>query len=101
MPESVVNFSLRSRGEANLAFVLAILGSKCDSAKADGQAPPLHHKNHNLRALRNEVRAKNTNNRATATAIPMSQPATSRVQARKAALSQPSARTAKNAAMTS
>ena len=56
---------------------------------------------HNLRALRKEVTAKNKNSRATATASPMSQRATSRVQARNAALSQPSARTAKTAAMAS
>src|SRR6267378_3357554 len=56
---------------------------------------------YNFRALRNEVTAKNTNKRATATARPMSQRATSRVQARSAALSQPSARTAKTAPMAS
>src|SRR6266699_3499322 len=56
---------------------------------------------HGLRARRNEVTAKNTNNRATATAMAMSQRATSRVQARSAAFSQPSARTAKTAPVTS
>src|SRR6266704_2090512 len=65
------------------------------------QAQVLRSHRHNLRALRKEVTAKNRNNRAVATAMLMSQRATSRVQARSAALSQPSARTAKTAAMAS
>src|SRR6266478_5355237 len=56
---------------------------------------------YNFRALHNEVTAKNANTRATATATPTSQRAASRVHARKAAFSQPNARTAKTAAMSS
>ena len=52
---------------------------------------------YSLRARRNELTAKKKNKKAKATAVAMSQRATSRVQERRARLSQASARTAKHA----
>ena len=70
---------------------------------AAGQAPPLQGScyGHNFLALPNEVIAKNTNRAATPAASAISQRATSRVQARKSALSQATARTANAAPITS
>src|SRR5689334_102455 len=106
MPEGVVNVSLRSAGVADLVLVSDMEAGKSKMeirkellARQARQTQYNHF--HNLRALRNEVTAKKRKSRATATARPMSQRATSRVQARKAALNQPSARTAKTAAMAS
>src|SRR6266513_5957263 len=102
MPERVVNLSLRSAGGADLAVVSDIFGARwVEAVMGLRQNRPAGSGRYNLLALRNEVMAKNRNNRATATAMPMSQRATSRVQARRAALSQPSARTAKTAPMAS
>src|SRR5216684_8323467 len=102
-PERVANFSLRSGG-----LVVLVLVSDMDVRNSLQIYGLLLYKKavlkpgpYNFRALRNDVTAKNTNKRATATAMPMSQRATSRVQARRAAFSQPNARTAKTAAMTS
>src|SRR6266550_2696288 len=102
MPETVVNLSLRSAGVADLALVSDIFGCSMGGGRDwTTPKPPERVGRYNLLALRNDVMAKNRNNRATATAMPMSQRATSRVQARSAALSQPSARTAKTAPMAS
>ena len=65
------------------------------------QTQPRHRGYYNFRDFRNEVTAKNKNKKATAKTSPMSQSATSRVQARSAELSHASARMAKIAPVTS
>src|SRR5690242_3220305 len=70
-------------------------------AARGAKAPRLQGIDYNLRARRNEVAAKKKNKSATATDVAMSQCATSRVQERKARLSQASPRTAKRAPTTS
>src|SRR5882762_6050468 len=101
MPERVVNLSLRSAGIADLVLLSDIFGARWFEAAIGLRQNRPGPGRYSLLALRNDVMAKNRNNRATATAMPMSQRATSRVQARRAALSQPSARTAKTAPMAS
>src|SRR5579859_4524911 len=66
-------------------------------AAGGAKAPRLQGTDYSLRARRNELSAKNKNNNAMTTAVAMSQWATSRVQERRARLSQASARTAKHA----
>src|SRR5216684_1472354 len=102
-PERVANFSLRSGG-----LVVLVLVSDIDvrnSLQIYGlllyKKAVLKPSPYNFRALRNDVTAKNTNKRATATAMPMSHGATSRVQARRAELNQPRASTAKTAPVAS
>src|SRR5260370_2332867 len=110
MPERVVNLSLRSGGAADLALVSDMARPQLfDSraahvARSRAEARPLQNllnEDYSFRARRKDVTAKNRNNRATATAMPMSQRATSRVQARSAALRQPRSRTAKTPATAS
>ena len=63
-----------------------------------GRAATIHH---SWRARRNELTAKAMNTAATATDTPISQWATSRVHARSAEFSQPSAKIANDAPITS
>jgi hypothetical protein len=107
-PEMVVKRALRS---ADLVFVSDMVfsnngrspfrqesESRIDYAQGK-QAPPEKDSKfgYSLRARRNDVTAKNAKRAATTRAMAMSQWATSRVQARKAALSQPKANMAKAA----
>src|SRR5713226_797578 len=101
MPERVVNFSLRSEGVAELDFVPDIFLPDRSNPRIGKSKTTGWNRRYNFQALRNEVTAKNRNNRATAMAIPTSQRAASCVQARRAAFSQANARTAKTAPVTS
>jgi hypothetical protein len=95
IPERVVNLSFRSTVAADLAFSSDMDVRNSIFAAIYGLLL------YSFLALRKEVTAKNRNKRATATARTISQRATSRVQARRAELSQPRARTAKTAPVAS
>src|SRR5580704_7681764 len=79
-PEIVTKRCLRSAGELLLDFPSDMMRSQRSV--------------YSERARRNEVTAKNTNNKATATERAISQCATSRVHARNAEFSQPNAKIA-------
>src|SRR5258708_27616184 len=99
-PESVVNRVLRSGAALDLAL-RSDMRKPVPERIEEWPGKRMASQDYNWRERRKELTAKTTKTPATATAIAISQKATSRVHARNAELSQPSARTANIAPTTS